>query len=203
MIQDPKQGQRFDVEDLSIKVKLMKTRGMETLSFLGGEPTIHLFHLFQLIRELPKGLKRNLHSYFYFTSETLELLRGVIDLFVAEVRYGNNQCAARYSQAPHYTEVVRRNLLELKDSGLTIRHLLLPGHLECCYLPLVEWVSENLPRARFSIGNEYTPCYKVDQYPEINRRVNKLDFRQAIYIAQQQELNLVYRYVPPFNPTLN
>lgn len=204
MIQEPQRGQKFDVDEFSWKARLMKRRGLENINFLGGEATIHLFPILRLVQELPPGMKKNLHSYLYFTPETLELLRGPFDLFLAEVRYGNDQCAARYSQAPRYTEVVRRNLMELKGfQNLTIRHLLLPGHLECCYRPIVEWVAKNLPRAKFSVGNEYVPCYKAGHYPEINRRVSDAEFREALRQAREHELNLIYRYVSPINPNLN
>lgn len=204
LIRTPKKGYKLKVEEFAKKAATIWTRDMEQISFLGGEPVIHLWNILSLLRSVPRGMRCTLHSYFYFTPEAGELLRGIFNLFLAEIRYGNDACAVRYSQAIRYTEIVRRNLLLLRETeNLIIRHLLLPGHLECCYQPLVEWLAQNLPQVKLSIGNEYVPSYKASQYPELNRRVSDLEFRQAVDFAKERELSLIYRYVSPINPLLN
>ena len=51
---------------------------------------------------------------------------------------------------------VTRNLLTAAGQGdLIVRHLLLPGHSDCCFRPIVAWVKANLPVAKFSVRDGY------------------------------------------------
>ena len=77
-------------------------------------------------------------SDFYGTDEAFDLLEGVVDTYVADFKFGNDQCARQIARVDRYLEVVTRNLLRACCQGrLIVRHLLLPGHFDCCYRPIV------------------------------------------------------------------
>jgi hypothetical protein len=64
----------------------------------------------------------------YMSEEAMELLDGVIDLYLADFKYGNDQCAERLSKVGRYFEVVSRNhLIASKQADMIVRHLMLPG----------------------------------------------------------------------------
>ena len=50
-----------------------------------------------------------------------------------------------------------------------MRHLLLPGHLECCFRPIVAWLVANLPEVKFSIRDSYLPSWRADRFAELAR----------------------------------
>jgi putative pyruvate formate lyase activating enzyme len=54
---------------------------------------------------------------------------------------------------------VTENLLRLRDWGedFTIRHLVMPGHVECCTLPVLEWIAREMPAAPVNIMDQYRP----------------------------------------------
>jgi putative pyruvate formate lyase activating enzyme len=195
MIQKPQMGFLFHPEEFIKRIKIIYENGINNIIFLGGEPVVHLLSLFKVLKSLPPSIKKNLYSYLYLPEKTVELLAGSFDLFLAEYRYGSDQCAMKYSAAKNYTGTIQKNLLYLKSSSkVIIRHLMLPGHMECCYRPMVNWLAENMPEVKLSLGNEYIPVYKARHFPEINRRVNDLEYQLAVSIAKEVGLELICRY---------
>ena len=78
-------------------------------------------------------------SDFHGTPEVFELLDGVVDTYVADFKFGNDLCAKRIAAVDDYLRIVTRNLkIAEKQARLIVRHLLLPGHADCCYRPIVQ-----------------------------------------------------------------
>jgi len=202
LLQHPHSGFEFYPQNFQTRINLLYENGITNLIFLGGEPVIHILTIYDLLRNLPATIRKNLYSYLYLPVRVIKLLVGVFDLFIVEYRYGNDECAWKYSSAKGYNEILRRNLLYLVNySEVVVRHLLLPGHLDCCFRPMVDWLASNLPQVKLSLGNEYLPSYKAWHYPEINRRVSQAEYQLAISMALERGLELIYRYLPPHYPT--
>ena len=63
-----------------------------------------------------------------------------------------------------------RNLVTAAGQGnLIVRHLLLPGHFDCCFRPIVCWMKHNLADAKFSIRDGYLPSWQSDRHTELAR----------------------------------
>ena len=77
-------------------------------------------------------------SDFYGTPDAFELLNGIVDVYVADFKFGNDACAYRLAKVDRYVSILTRNLVAANQGDLIVRHLLLPGHFECCYRPIVE-----------------------------------------------------------------
>ena len=101
-----------------------------------------------------------------------------VTTFVADFKFGNDACAQRVAGVPRYVEVVTRNLLATADR-LIVRHLLLPGHFECCYRPIVAWLAEHLPRAKFSLRDGFLPKWQARRHAELGRTLSPAEATQA------------------------
>lgn len=67
------------------------------------------------------------------------MLDGVVAVYVADFKFGNDDCADRIARVKNYTAIVTRNLkIVAEQSDLIVRHLLLPGHFDYCFRPIVE-----------------------------------------------------------------
>jgi putative pyruvate formate lyase activating enzyme len=113
-----------------------------------------------------------------------------MDIWLPDFKYGNDQCALRYSVAPRYVEVVSRNLKMIcdRDEDIIIRHLVLPGHVECCTRPVLRWIAHNCPRAIVNVMDQYHPDYlvpRLSRYRELNRRVTEGEMRRAYEYARE------------------
>jgi putative pyruvate formate lyase activating enzyme len=117
---------------------------------------------------VPRTATRVWKSDFYGTPEAFALLAGVVDVYVADFKFGNDGCARRIAGVEEYVETVTRNLLLVgQRHDLIVRHLLLPGHFDCCYRPVVAWLRRKLPRAKFSIRDGYLPRWRAKNFAEL------------------------------------
>ncbi len=160
------------------------------INFVGGEPTPHLHNILNALEMSERNVPIIWNSNMYLTKESMKLLDGVIDVYLADFRYGNNECALKYSAVQNYFETITRNLvMAKKQAEVLIRLLVLPNHVECCVKKIIDWISENLDNEiRLNIMNQYYPHFKAREYPEINRRVTEGEYFEAVKYAENKGL---------------
>ncbi|MEW5994708.1 MAG: radical SAM protein, partial [Candidatus Zixiibacteriota bacterium] len=163
------------------------------VNFVGGEPTPYVPFILKTLSYVKSNIPVVWNSNFYMSPESMDLLRGVVDVYLSDFKYGNNNCAERLSDAANYIEVVKRNhRLAFQDAELVIRHLLLPGHFECCTRPVFDFIAQQFgDRAVVNIMDQYRPCYRARLYPDIDRRITLDEFDTAVKYARKLKLNFI------------
>ena len=166
---DPRIGTLLDADFLNAAVAWGRKRGARNLQWVGGEPTIHLPAILRALAGCPDPPPLVWKSDFHFTPEALALLDGVVDVHVADFKFGNDACAERIAGVPRYCAIVGRNLVAAAagPADLIVRHLLLPGHHECCFRPVAHWLAANLPGVPFSIRDGYLPRWQAQHHPDL------------------------------------
>ena len=135
--------------------------------------------------------------------EILEYLDGVVDIYLPDFKYSDPEMAAKYSDgADSYPEVSRQALLEMQRQvgtarpasdglmyrGLMIRHLVMPNNVSGTR-GVISWIADNLPKDTYlNIMSQYHPMYKASLYPEINRRLDRREYRDAVNWAKEAGL---------------
>jgi putative pyruvate formate lyase activating enzyme len=190
----PNAGMLCDPQALARRIYARSIAGSRNVNWVGGDPTPHISIILETMRALSmlereRGIDARFlnvpmvfNSNAYYSTEACKLLDGVIDVYLSDFKYGNDACAHRYSKVDNYTGTVTRNLLASKDK-LIIRHLVMPGHIQCCTEPIVGWVRENTPDVKFNLMFQYAP-YNVVNYPEMNRYLSDAERRAALSIAK-------------------
>jgi putative pyruvate formate lyase activating enzyme len=93
---------------------------------------------------------------------------------------------------PNYIQVVRENLLWAAcESELIVRHLIMPGHVECCWRPVADWLAATLPEAKVSLREGYWPGWQARRHAELREPVLPRELERAFAIARELKLNLV------------
>lgn len=147
--------------------------GARNINFVGGEPTPAIPYILEVLLRTNSRLPAIWNSNMYMSSEGMRLIRGVFDLYLADLRYGNDECAHRLSGVRRYLEVVHRNILDASaHAEVIIRHLVLPGHIDCCTEPALYWLKENIPNVNLNVMFQYHPAYRAAQVREIARRLS-------------------------------
>ncbi len=135
----------------------------------------------------------------YDGEEGLRLLDGVVDVYLADFKYGDSAEAVRYSRAAGYLEVAKAALREMHRQvgdlavgpdgsarrGLMVRHLVLPGGhagTEAAMRFLAEEIS---PRTYVNLMDQYRPCYRASEHPEIDRRPTAAELHAAAEAARR------------------
>ena len=104
------------------------------------------------------------NSNFFMTDETMKLLRLTMDVWLPDFKFGPGRCALELARTGWYWETVTRNLLLLGDwrEDFTIRHLIMPGHVECCTAPVLDWIAAHSPEAPVNLMDQYHPDNTCD-----------------------------------------
>ncbi len=133
------------------------------------------------------------NSNFFMTDETMKILRLLIDVWLPDFKFGLGRCAMVLSKTPWYWETVTGNLALIHDWGedFTIRHLVMPNHVECCTYPVLDWIAEAMPDAPVNIMDQYHPDNFCDsrspkyrpQYADIARPPTRGELRDACRYA--------------------
>jgi putative pyruvate formate lyase activating enzyme len=189
---NPSVGTELTAAFLADALNEGRQRGARNIQWVGGEPTIHLPAILQAMagcHDLPPVVWK---SDFYGTPEAFELLRDVADVYVADFKFGNDQCARQLAKVDRYVATVTRNLRVAAGQGdLIIRHLLLPGHFDCCYRPIVDYLARELPDAKFSIRDGYLPRWQARQYGSLAHPLDAEIAANAVKLATSRGLNIV------------
>lgn len=134
------------------------------------------------------------NSSGYETVETLRLLEGLVQVYMPDLKYTSPSAAARYSGAGDYPEIAKAAILEmvrqtgpfrlddegLLQSGVLIRHLILPNRLDDAF-DVIDWVSERFPKntVLLSLMSQFVPLADGTRYPELARRLTEDDYQRA------------------------
>ena len=187
---NPESGYPVDEVRLARIMDKLVANGCININLVGGDPTPNLHVILKALRHFEKNVPIIWNSNLYNSVESMKLLDGVIDLWLPDFKYWNDKCAESLSSVPNYREIATRNhLIAYRSGEVLIRHLVIPGHIECCTKPILKWIAENMPKALVNIMGQYRPehqAYKIDQ---INRRPTHTEMRQAYTLADRLGLN--------------
>ncbi len=165
----------------------------KNVNFVGGEPTPYLPFILETLKHLKTDIPVVWNSNFYMSEESMKLLGDVVDVYLSDFKYGNDGCAQELSRVENYTSVVKRNhILAHMDSDLVIRHLVLPGHIECCSKPILEFISQKLGKdVIVNIMPQYRPEYLARKHKTLNRRVIEKEFSEVVGYASSLGLSIL------------
>ncbi len=160
-----------------------------------------------LIVAVDEGLRLPLvyNSGGYDSVETLQLLDGVVDIYMPDLKYADGGHARRLSGAPDYPEVSRAALKEMHRQvgdlvigpdgaairGLLVRHLVLPNDLAGTAASMRFLAREISPDTCVNVMAQYRPSYKAHTRPEVNRPLMREEYEAALQAARREGL---YRF---------
>ncbi len=187
----PEAGSPTDAPALARLFEAGQASGGRNLNLVGGDPTPNLHTILEALALTAAATPVVWNSNMYMEEEAARLLDGVVDVYLADLRYGNDECARRLSGVGRYSEVVRRAVGEAhRQTDVMLRHLVLPGHVECCTRPVIEWVGANIPGVYFNLMFQYRPCHFAARHPELGRGLTSGERELALKLAQAGGLAL-------------
>ncbi len=138
----------------------------------------------------------------YESLRALRILDGIVDIYLADMRYFNEPVSKRYSLALHYPEINRVAVKEMfrqvgnlildeegiAKRGLIIRHLVLPNGLSGTE-GVMKFLSEEISREVFiSLMAQYFPAFKANEITELSRRITAEEYEDACQIMEKHGL---------------
>ncbi len=152
-----------------------------------------------LVIAVEKGLRIPIvyNTSSYDSLKTLRLLDGVVDIYLADLKYLNPEYGRRYSKVKDYPRRAKEAIREMyrqvgnlkTDSagiavrGLLARHLVLPNDISTTG-EVMEFLRSLDPQLAVNVMAQYFPYYRARSYPELARRVSADEFASALRWAE-------------------
>src|SRR3954471_7010715 len=108
---NPKAGEMLAAESLAHAARNALAHGANSVMILGGEPTIHLPFVLEWLAHMPDSAALAWKTNAHLSRQARELLGGLFDVWVADYKFGNDECATQLAGVSAYTRTVRANLL--------------------------------------------------------------------------------------------
>jgi len=129
---------------------------------------------------------------------TLELLDGVVDIYMPDMKVADPGVAARLCGAPDYPEVNRAAVREMHRQvgdlvtdargvavrGLLVRHLVLPHRLAGTAATASFLADEVSPDTFVNVMAQYRPCFRASEFPDLDRPPTRAEYREAVAEAR-------------------
>lgn len=198
------EGQKVSTAELAESMLKLEYLGCHNINFV--TPT---HYVTQLIRALSIAAERGLclplvyNTSGYDSVETLKILDGIIDIYMPDTKFANNETGDTYTRAADYPERMFSALQEMHrqvgdlhinssgiaERGMLIRHLVMPNNLAGTSA-IVEFIAENLSRDSYvNIMAQYRPCYRAGEYPELLKSITRSDMSAAYSAAKKVGLH--------------
>ncbi|MBK7201593.1 radical SAM protein [Candidatus Amarolinea dominans] len=189
----PQYGVEATPGQLAAAVRRRVAQGARTLEFVGGDPLPHLPFVLETLALLGHDANNAppvvWNSNFYQTPEALALLDGVVALYLPDLKFGNDRCGLELGGMPDYWAVVTGAIAWVATrSPVMVRHLLMPGHFDCCTEPVLRWLATAVPQVTVSLLTQYFP--PAQARGSLAAFLSTAEIEQAQNLAQALQLRL-------------
>jgi putative pyruvate formate lyase activating enzyme len=190
-------------EELAKMMLSLQAKGCHNINLVS--PT-HVIPFILEALELAAGMGLYLSLVYntggYDSLETLDLLDGVVDIYMPDMKYADEKTAEQLSGIKGYPQVNQAAVKEMHrqvgdrqldgsgvaQRGLLVRHLVLPNRLAGTEEVVHFLAREVSTNTYLNIMAQYRPCYKAFNIPQLARPLNRQEFAEAIKLARQRGL---------------
>jgi putative pyruvate formate lyase activating enzyme len=176
-----------------------------------------------LLEAVPAGLHLPLvyNTGGYDSLDTIQMLDGVVDIYLPDIRYASDANSKNYSQAADYVANNRRVIREMyrqtgdlqmdadeiAHRGVIVRHLILPDDLAGSENSLT-WLAEEVsPTITISLMSQYYPSFKAKEIAELSRTITYKEYARVVDLLERlglengwlQEMDAPANYLPDFD----
>ncbi|MBE9566398.1 MAG: radical SAM protein [Proteobacteria bacterium] len=190
-------GTTLTVEDLADTMLDLQRRGCHNINWV--TPTHQVPMLVEAARlAAEKGLYLPIvyNCGGYESLEVLRLLDGIVDIYMPDAKYGDNETGLKLSSVPDYWDRNREALTEMHRQvgdlvldddgvaarGLLVRHLVLPNDLARTK-PVTEFIASLSRDTYINVMAQYRPAHRAREVPELARPITTTEFHQAVQTA--------------------
>src|ERR671930_2134503 len=192
------QGERVRPRRLARMMLELQELGCHNINWVTPEHVVP-----QILEGLPLAVEAGLrlptvyNTSAYDSPESLQLMEGVVDVYMPDFKLWSPELTRRYLAKRDYAEVARHSVREMKRQvgdlvldehgmarrGLLVRHLVMPGLLDETEAILRFVASELGPGTYVNVMAQYYPAGRTSEFPEIDRHLYRSEFERALELA--------------------
>jgi Uncharacterized Fe-S protein PflX, homolog of pyruvate formate lyase activating proteins len=197
------EGEKVNKEELAYMMLSLQFKGCHNINLVSPTHVVP-----QILEALEIAVESGLHLPLVYNTggydslETLRILDGIIDIYMPDMKYSDEETAKELSGIENYPPVNRAAVKEMHrqvgdlqirqdgvaQRGLLVRHLVLPNGLAGTK-EVVNFISGEIsPDTYINIMAQYRPCYKAFEIPSLARQISTTEFYEALALARQAGL---------------
>ena len=172
-------------------LKELEDKGAENINLVN--PTHFVPFICDCFEKYKPSVPIVYNSGGYDSVESLIKLKGIVDVYLPDLKYADDELSKKYSGCSDYFENASKAILEMHrqvpdyvfsdgliKKGLIIRHLVLPANVGNSKAVL-RWIANNLPKDTYvSLMSQYTPGGREYKHSELNRRIVTAEYQKVI-----------------------
>ena len=193
------EGQEAEPEDIAAMMLELQAMGCHNINFVSPSHVVAQI-LAAVAIAAQAGLRLPLvyNTGGYDSLAALQLLDGVMDIYMPDMKYADARLALRLSKARNYPEVNRAAVQEMHRQvgdlvmdergiarrGLLVRHLVMPGGLAGTP-EVARFLAEEISRDTYiNVMAQYHPCYKAQEHPPLDRSITPKEYAEAVAVCR-------------------
>ena len=196
-------GREVSAQALARMMLALQNSGCHNINFVSPTHVVpQILEALVLAREEGLNVPLVYNSGGYDSVQTLQLLKGIFDIYMPDAKYGSDEPALKYSKAPGYTGIMNAAIREMHRQvgdlamdgdgvavrGLLVRHLVLPAGAAGT-AEVVRFLSEEIsPNTYLNVMAQFRPEYNACRFPELNRPITWREYTDALRLAAQAGL---------------
>lgn len=198
-------GKTISLEEMQTLILRLRDAGVHNIEFVTAD---HYTRMVAMVLErIDLDIPVVWNSSGYETISSLRLLDGLVQVYLPDMKFFRRETAALYAHAPDYPEIAAGAVMEmfrqrgpvqvnsdgLLKSGVLVRHLLLPGHLEEG-MDAIDFIADSFPRGSviLSLMSQYTPMPDLPLPKELKRCVNRDEYANLLHYLHVRGIESAY-----------
>ena len=196
-------GMEVTAQELARVMLELQASGCHNINFVSPSHVVP-----QILSALPIAVQGGLRLPLVYNTggydalDTLQVLDGIVDIYMPDMKYANAGYAKKYSRVLDYPRVNRAAVKEmhcqvgdlhidesgLATRGLLVRHLILPRNLAGTR-QIIQFLADEISKNTYlNLMAQYRPAYNASRYPELNRRITADEYNAAVGMAKKAGL---------------
>ncbi|MFH1783512.1 MAG: radical SAM protein [bacterium] len=201
-------GKDVSLQELATIMVTLQQRGCHNINLVSPTHVIA-----QVVEALPMAIDHGLKIPFVYNSggydscETLRLLDGIVDIYMPDAKYANDESAKKYSDAPNYVQINQKAVKEMyrqvgdlvidktgvAERGLLVRHLVLPDDIANSQ-KVLEFIAEEISQKTYiSLMAQYHPAYRSNEFPSVSRKITQEEYERVLAVTERLGLERGWR----------
>lgn len=194
-------GKDYTEAELETEILKLQDKGVHNINLV--TPTQYLDKLIPFLENIKPKLSIPIvyNTGGYELTEQIKRLEGLVDIYLPDFKYFDNEYGRKYSKVNNYFEYTSSSIKEMlrqqpkaviedgiMKKGVIVRHLVLPS-LYKDSIRIMEFLASLENKPMVSVMRQYTPCYNASEYKELNRRITTFEYEKITDRCAELGLN--------------
>ncbi len=212
-------GKEISTNEFVGIIKQLETLGAHNINLV--TPSHYTMQIIKALKLYKPSIPVVWNSNGYENVETIKQIKDIVDIYLVDMKYMDNDLASTLSKAKDYPQICQQAILQMRKNqpidilenglmkkGVIVRHLVIPNEVDNSF-EVLDWIHNNLGNNTYiSLMSQYTPYHLAKDMPKYNRQLKAIEYKRVVnHLNQlgfingfQQELTSSSTcYIPDFN----